>query len=222
MTLEIFEHRVVGPLQCNCYIVGDPAAREAIVIDPGDYENELAEILATRQLNVTGIVATHAHFDHIVAAGHLREVTGAPFYLHDADVPLLDWMQTSGRIILDVELPPPPDVDVRPTEGDVLQAGGLRLEVLHTPGHSPRLDLPGSGRRDLRGRHAVRRFGRAHGPPGRRLATVAESDHPQAVLVRGGPSRVPGPRAGHDPGRGAPVQPVRRNVRRPLDALALD
>jgi glyoxylase-like metal-dependent hydrolase (beta-lactamase superfamily II) len=137
MTLEIFEHRVVGPLQCNCYIVGDPATREAIVIDPGDDENELAEILATRQLNVTGIVATHAHFDHIVAAGHLREVTGAPFYLHDADVPLLDWMQTSGRIILDVELPPPPDVDVRPTEGDVLQAGGLRLEVLHTPGHSP-------------------------------------------------------------------------------------
>jgi hydroxyacylglutathione hydrolase len=137
MTLEMFEHRVVGPLQCNCYIVGDPVTREAVVIDPGDDAEELSEILVAKELTVTAIVATHAHFDHIVAAGHLREQTGAPFYLHDADFPLLDWMQTSGRLFLGVELPPPPDVDVRPTEGDVVEAGNLRLEVLHTPGHSP-------------------------------------------------------------------------------------
>jgi hydroxyacylglutathione hydrolase len=97
----------------------------------------LAGVLAEKRLRVTAIVATHAHFDHIVAAEHLRQVTGAPFYLHMADAPLLDWMQTSGRIFLGVDLPPPPDVDVRPTEGDVLEAGKLRLEILHTPGHSP-------------------------------------------------------------------------------------
>lgn len=137
MTMEIFERRVVGPLQCNCYVIGDPQTKEAVVIDPGGDEEALAEVLVARRLRVVGIVATHAHFDHIVAAEHLRRATGAPFYLHDADVPLLDWMQTSGRIFLGVELPPPPDVDVRPTEGDVIQAGALRLEVLHTPGHSP-------------------------------------------------------------------------------------
>jgi hydroxyacylglutathione hydrolase len=135
--LEIFERRPVGPLQCNCYIVGDPETREAIVIDPGDEAEVLADVLVEKQLRVTAIVATHAHFDHIVAAEHLRQVTGAPFYLHEADAPLLDWMQTSGRIFLGVDLPPPPDVDERPTEGDVLEAGKVRLEVLHTPGHSP-------------------------------------------------------------------------------------
>lgn len=137
MALEVLAHHVVGPLQCNCYIVGDRAAGEAIIIDPGDDADEIAGSLAEQQLRVTAIVATHAHFDHIVAAGRLRELTGAPFYLHKADNPILDWMQESGRMFLGIELPPPPDVDRNASEGEVLTAGTARLEVLHTPGHSP-------------------------------------------------------------------------------------
>jgi hydroxyacylglutathione hydrolase len=137
MSLHIFEHRVVGPLACNCYVIGDPALKEAIVIDPGDDAEELAAGIHARGLTVTAIVATHAHFDHIVAAGRLRELTGAPFHLHRADHPLLDWMQESGRIFLGAELPPPPEVDAGAAEGDELAAGEVRLAVLHTPGHSP-------------------------------------------------------------------------------------
>ena len=137
MALEVLAHHVVGPLQCNCYIVGDRAAGEAIIIDPGDDADAIAGSLAEQQLRVTAIVATHAHFDHIVAAGRLRELTGAPFYLHKADNPILDWMQESGRMFLGIELPPPPDVDRDASEGEVLTAGTARLEVLHTPGHSP-------------------------------------------------------------------------------------
>jgi glyoxylase-like metal-dependent hydrolase (beta-lactamase superfamily II) len=135
--VEIFEHLVVGPLQCNCYIVGDPGTREAIVIDPGDDADRLAESLAAKELTVTAIVATHAHFDHIVAAERLRALTGAPFYLHAEDKPLLAWMQESGRLFLGMELPPPPEVDTEAREGDRLQAGSVGLEVVHTPGHSP-------------------------------------------------------------------------------------
>lgn len=135
--MEIFEHLVVGPLQCNCYIVGDPGTREAIVIDPGDDADRLAESLAAKELTVTAIVATHAHFDHIVAAERLRALTGAPFYLHAEDKPLLAWMQESGRLFLGMELPPPPEVDTEAREGDRLQAGSVGLEVVHTPGHSP-------------------------------------------------------------------------------------
>ena len=135
--MEIFEHLVVGPLQCNCYIVGDPDTKEAIVIDPGDDADRLAESLAEKQLTVTAIVATHAHFDHIVAAERLRALTGAPFYLHAEDKPLLAWMQESGRLFLGTELPPPPEVDTEPREGDLLRAGSVDLEVVHTPGHSP-------------------------------------------------------------------------------------
>lgn len=135
--MEIFEHLVVGPLQCNCYIVGDPETKEAIIIDPGDDADRLATSLSNRGLTVTAIVATHAHFDHIVAAERLRVLTGAPFYLHADDKPLLAWMQESGRLFLGLDLPPPPEVDTEAREGDRLVAGSVGLEIVHTPGHSP-------------------------------------------------------------------------------------
>lgn len=137
MTFEIFMHRVVGPLQCNCYVVGDPVSKRALVIDPGGDAVELAEEIVALGLTVTAIVATHAHFDHILAAEELRAATGAPFLMHDEDRPLLDWMQTSGRLFLGVDLPPPPEIDTSIEEGDVLTAGAARLTVVHTPGHSP-------------------------------------------------------------------------------------
>jgi hydroxyacylglutathione hydrolase len=133
----MFAHRVVGPLQCNCYVVGDPDTKEAIVIDPGDDADAIAEDIAAKGLKVTAIVATHAHFDHVLAAERLRALTGAPFYLHDHDRPLLDWLQESVRMFLGVDVGAPPEVDSSIAEGDKLKAGGVELEVLHTPGHSP-------------------------------------------------------------------------------------
>jgi glyoxylase-like metal-dependent hydrolase (beta-lactamase superfamily II) len=137
VTLELFAHLVVGPLACNCYVVGDPATKEAIVIDPGGDADAIAEALSSNELTVTQIVATHAHFDHIVAAQRLRELTGAPFRLHTSDNVMLDWYQESAQLFLGAALPPPPEVDSPVTEGDSVTAGSASLEVLHTPGHSP-------------------------------------------------------------------------------------
>lgn len=134
---DIFLHREVGPLACNCYVVGDAATKQAIVIDPGGDADQLAEEISGRELTITAIVATHAHFDHIIGAERLRALTGAPFRMHPSDAPLLPWMQESGRLFLGVDLPPPPDIDTPATEGDSLTAGGARFAVLHTPGHSP-------------------------------------------------------------------------------------
>jgi hydroxyacylglutathione hydrolase len=135
--VHLFAHEVVGPLACNCYIVGDPETRDAIVIDPGGDADALWAIIQKSQLKVSAIVATHAHFDHIIAAEQLRGNTGAPFMLHDGDKMLLPWMQESARLFLGVDLPPPPEVDTSPSEGDRLTAGNFELEVIHTPGHSP-------------------------------------------------------------------------------------
>lgn len=135
--MEIFDHQVVGPLGCNCFIVGDPATKQAIVIDPGGDAERIVATLVDKELTVTAIVATHAHFDHLVAAEALREQTGAPFYMHDSDKPLLDWYEESGRMFLGIELGAPPAVDTGASEGDLLTAGGVQLEVIHTPGHSP-------------------------------------------------------------------------------------
>lgn len=135
--MKMFIHREVGPLACNCYVVGDEATKEAIVIDPGGDAEELTAELAALELKVTAIVATHAHFDHIVAAEHLRRQTGAPFFLHADDHVILNWFEESGLLFLGQRLPPPPEVDTTPDEGDILRAGTMELEVLHTPGHSP-------------------------------------------------------------------------------------
>ncbi|MDQ4124360.1 MAG: MBL fold metallo-hydrolase [Actinomycetota bacterium] len=137
MTTTLLAHYVVGPLGCNCYVVGDPATKEAIVIDPGGDGTRLIEELVRLGVTVTAIVATHAHFDHLIAGQELRAHTGAPFHLHDGDRFLLDWWHESGRLFLGIELPPPPEIDASANEGLVVQAGTTRLEVLHTPGHSP-------------------------------------------------------------------------------------
>lgn len=146
MTMELFARFEVGPLSCNCFIVGDPATSEAIVIDPGGDASTIAEAVQERSLRVKAIVATHAHFDHLIAAQSLRELTGAPFYMHAADRPLLDWYEESARLFLGVEIGPPPEIDISPDEGDALVAGGVRLDVVHTPGHSPgSISLTGPG-----------------------------------------------------------------------------
>lgn len=146
MTATIFDRRPVGPLACNCYIVGDPATKQAVVIDPGGDADVLAETIAEQDLTITALVATHAHFDHVMAAERLREITGAPFYLHDEDKPVLEWLEESGRLFLGAELGPPPDVDTVAAEGDRITAGSMELEVVHTPGHSPgSISLVGEG-----------------------------------------------------------------------------
>lgn len=137
MPLEIYDRLVVGPIQCNCYIVGDPETKQGIVIDPGDQADDILAAVERHGLRLVAAVATHAHFDHVLAADAIRERTGVPFYLHADDLPILAAMQQRGLMFMGIELPPPPEVDRAYREGDELAAGSLRLQVIHTPGHSP-------------------------------------------------------------------------------------
>lgn len=137
MTMKIFEHMVVGSLQCNCYVIGDDETNEAIVIDPGDDADRILVALASHELTLKAIVATHAHFDHVLGADLLRQSTGAPFYIHSEDKPLLEWVGPSMVMFLGVQGIETPETDATLTDGDQLSAGSVKLEVLHTPGHSP-------------------------------------------------------------------------------------
>lgn len=137
MAMKVFETLVVGALQCNCYLVGDPVSMQGFVIDPGDDPDAILAAAERHGLALVAAVATHAHFDHILAADAIRRRSGIPFYLHAEDVPLLDFNREAGRMFLGIDLGPSPEVDRTYAEGDELVAGSLRLGVIHTPGHSP-------------------------------------------------------------------------------------
>ena len=126
----------VGMLACNCSIVGDEAAGEAVVIDPGDDIERVQEILARHDLRVKYIVATHAHIDHVGGIEKLKRATGATVLMHEADLPLYQNLAMQAAW-LGVKPPEVVPVDQFLKEGDVLRSGGLRFEVFHTPGHSP-------------------------------------------------------------------------------------
>jgi hydroxyacylglutathione hydrolase len=132
----IHEILPVGMLGCNCSVLGDDAAHEAIVVDPGDEISKIVDILTRHALKVTMIVITHAHIDHIGGAHKLRALTGAPVYMHEADTMLSDRLDIQAGW-LGVETPENPGIDTPAREGDILRAGSIEALVLHTPGHTP-------------------------------------------------------------------------------------
>jgi hydroxyacylglutathione hydrolase len=127
----------VGALQVNCYVLGCETTRQAIVIDPGDEAETILAALDQHGLTVTCILATHAHFDHLLACRELQERTGAPFYLHPADRPLVATLRRTCMAWLGYDPGPPPDIIGDLTPGETVQVGSIALEMRHTPGHSP-------------------------------------------------------------------------------------
>ncbi len=126
---------LVGPLQCNCSIIGDEITHEAMVIDPGDEIEEIVAILGEHKLQVKQIVITHAHIDHVGGAMKLRTLTGAPILLNQNDLALLKMLDVQASWI---GMPSPGKVEI---EADIkhdqkLTAGSLAANVLHTPGHT--------------------------------------------------------------------------------------
>jgi glyoxylase-like metal-dependent hydrolase (beta-lactamase superfamily II) len=129
MYLDVFSD---NSFETNCWLIGADGTDEAVVVDPGFSPGLVHRMLETEGRRPVAVLATHGHFDHI---GSAAEFCGddLPFYIHEGDVLALTDPARWGA-----EYPPVPVKDVRTlVDGDELAFAGFRVEVLHTPGHTP-------------------------------------------------------------------------------------
>lgn len=132
MILETFP---VGPLQCNCTLLGDEETREAIIVDPGDEITRIHRRLTDLGLTLKQILITHAHIDHVGGALKLKALTGAPIYLNEADLPLLTMMSAQAAW-LGIEPPATAPPDEALNDGRRVGLENYPAQVIHTPGHT--------------------------------------------------------------------------------------
>lgn len=175
-----------GMVMSNCYIVQDEGTGKAVIIDAGEFFDELKEhIDRIGKQNIEAILLTHCHFDHVLGAAELKEYTGAPLMIHANEE---EWVDAPGKNGLDFFFLGGNHRLAKPDRGlsgtDTIQVGDLTVEVMHTPGHSPgsscfiiedcifsgdtlfhesygRTDLPGGNRRQLL--HSMKRLDALNG-----------------------------------------------------------
>jgi len=116
----------LGDYQTNCYIVHDENRRDCFVIDPGYQAEDILDFCKDKDLTIAAVLLTHGHFDHVGAVKELAAETGCRVYLCAEDLSM-PGMMTGGRLYYTHTY----------GEGDELDLAGLRISVLHTPGHTP-------------------------------------------------------------------------------------
>ncbi len=126
----------LGELQANCYLLHED--KDALLIDPGDDANLLLEELQRKNLNLVGILATHGHFDHVMAAGEIQlGIPSTPFYIHQKDQFLIDRVESTAEHFLGHRpIVIPPQKTTFLTSGE-FQISTFKFQILHTPGHTP-------------------------------------------------------------------------------------
>lgn len=136
---------VVGALETNCYLVYCEKTLECAVVDPGADPEKIFYAIADKHLKPVTLINTHGHVDHIGANKDIKDRFDVPLLIHEEDVLLLqNALLSEIAFLLGAQASPDPDSFLR--EGDEIRFGESRLQVLHTPGHSPgSVSLKGEG-----------------------------------------------------------------------------
>ncbi len=132
----IVRQYAVGPFQSNAYLVWDTAPGEALLVDAGAEAPRLLRELEEHDLELTAILQTHAHADHIAALPEIVAATGAPVYLHPDARPMLMNAEENLSAFAGIPITAPVET-LAVTEADELNLLGRKIQIYHTPGHAP-------------------------------------------------------------------------------------
>jgi len=132
---------IFNPFDESTYLIIDEDSDDAIVVDPGmaivAELDRFDEFIEENKLNIKGIINTHLHLDHCFGANHVKERYGVKMSAHQADAPLGKSVAEQARrfgMRIDAAAV---DIDVPLGDGDIVELGNEKLEVIHTPGHTP-------------------------------------------------------------------------------------
>jgi len=127
----------LGQLETNCYLVWE-RSKDCLIIDPADESTEITEEIRMRGLIPKGIVATHGHFDHVLAALDLKLIYQIPFYCSSRDKFLLDRVGETAEYFLKRKIKMPKlKIDKDLERLGAIKIGEEKLEIIKTPGHTP-------------------------------------------------------------------------------------
>ncbi len=125
----------VGQLRANCYLVYDNKGK-CFIIDPGDDAEFIINRIKDLDLLPKAVLATHGHFDHVLGAVELQLGFNVPFYIHKQDASLVKRASKTAKFFLGTNLGPSPEPDGFFSQEE-LNLSDFKLQVLHTPGHTP-------------------------------------------------------------------------------------
>jgi hydroxyacylglutathione hydrolase len=161
----IIEQILVTNYAVFCYLIADKNTQEGVLIDPAGEVETIFKVIEKHNVNIKWIINTHGHFDHTGGNDYIMKRTGAGLLVHEEDASLIE--SVKGKVLTKFTGKKSfPEVVAFIKDGDIIEAGSIKLKVLHTPGHSPgciclytdgnvftgdTLFTEGMGRTDLRG-----------------------------------------------------------------------
>jgi hydroxyacylglutathione hydrolase len=132
----ILEMLTVGPFQENCYVVGDEETGAGAIVDPGDEAARISLAVEQTNLEISQILITHAHIDHVGAVASLVDEYSCQVLMHAEAEPMLGQLPTQA-MMMGLRFGEVPTVDRHIEDEEVIELGGLQLRSLYTPGHAP-------------------------------------------------------------------------------------
>jgi glyoxylase-like metal-dependent hydrolase (beta-lactamase superfamily II) len=136
MTLKIIS-TTLGLVATNAYLIADTTTKRAVLIDPVDESDALLKLASDDGYTIALVLATHAHFDHVLASKTVVEATGAPFRIHAEAAPYLANLPETGLRFVGERYPEAATPTSHIADNEIIRLDGIRLQALYTPGHAP-------------------------------------------------------------------------------------